>query len=65
MIGLKVVTVDDLELGRVDNILATGANDVLVVSGERERLIPYVTGQVVREIDLDKGLIRVDWDADF
>lgn len=64
LIGLKVVTLDGVELGVVDHLLETGANDVVVVQGERERLLPYVD-QVIREVDLDGGLMRVDWDPDF
>jgi 16S rRNA processing protein RimM len=63
--GLDVVTVDGAPLGKVSHLFATGANDVLVVSGERERLIPYVTGQFVKKVDLDAGCITVDWDEDF
>lgn len=63
--GLRVLTVDGVELGTVDHLFATGANDVLVVKGERQRLIPFVKNQVVREIELEQGLVRVDWDADF
>lgn len=62
--GLKVVNVDGIELGRVSHLFDTGANDVLVVIGERERLIPYI-GTVVQAVDLAAGIIRVDWDADF
>jgi 16S rRNA processing protein RimM len=54
-----------MELGRVDHLFETGANDVLVVLGERERLIPYVWGEVIRSVDLDAGLLVVDWDPDF
>lgn len=64
LIGLKVVTLDGVELGVVDHLLETGANDVVVVRGERERLLPYVD-QVIREVDLDGGLLRVDWDPEF
>jgi 16S rRNA processing protein RimM len=46
-------------------MLETGANDVIVVKGDRERLIPYVTEQVVKSVDLDKQQMIVDWDADF
>lgn len=61
--GLTVVnTVGDL-LGQVRYLFETGANDVLVVQGERERLLPYVKN-VVLEVDLEKGQILVDWDAD-
>lgn len=62
--GLKVVNLAGIELGRVSYLIDTGANDVLVVAGEHERLIPY-TREAVREIDLAAGIIRVDWDADF
>ncbi len=63
--GLDVVTVDGVELGKVSHLIATGANDVLVVRGERERLIPFVTRQFVRDVDLDAGRITVDWDPEF
>ncbi len=63
--GLEVKTLDDVLLGKVDHIEATGANDVLVVKGERERLIPYVLDHIVHEVDLDAGFMRVDWDPDF
>jgi 16S rRNA processing protein RimM len=63
--GLAVVTVDGVDFGKVSHLFATGANDVLVVQGERERLIPFVTGQFVKEVDLKTGRITVDWDPEF
>lgn len=65
LIGLRVVTLDGVTLGRVERLIETGANDVLVVTGERERLIPYIREQVIDTIDLAVGEIRVDWDPDF
>lgn len=62
--GLQVRTRDGAELGRVDHLFETGANDVMVVRGERERLIPYVDGVVI-EVDLAHRTITVDWDPDF
>ncbi len=59
-----------VSLGRVADLLATGANDVLVVTGskdsldQRERLIPYVD-HVIVNVDLENSLIEVDWDPDF
>ncbi|MGQ0749924.1 MAG: ribosome maturation factor RimM [Betaproteobacteria bacterium] len=64
LIGLKVVNVAGVELGRLARILETGSNDVLVVEGERERLIPFIEG-VVREVDLAAGVMRLDWRADY
>jgi len=50
----------------VSHLFATGANDVLVVrDGERERMIPFVLEQFVKEVDLDSGRIVVDWDPEF
>ena len=63
--GLKVVTTDGVDLGVVDHLIDTGANDVLVVKGDRERLIPYVRQDVVTKLDLENGLLEVDWDPDF
>lgn len=69
--NLNVVTESDEVLGRVDYLIATGANDVLVVKGtadsidKRERLIPYLPDQVIKEINLETGTMRVDWDPEF
>lgn len=65
LIGLQVETIDGTELGRIDHLLETGANDVLVVLGDRERLIPWIPEEVVREIDPEQGRMVVDWDPEF
>jgi len=65
LIGLTVVNREDITLGQVDHLLETGANDVLVVKGERERLIPFLPEQVVVDVDLAQSVLRVDWDEDF
>ena len=65
LLGLMVETVEGVVLGPVHRLLETGANDVLVVTGTRERLIPYVPGSVIRDVDLEHGVIRVDWDPEF
>jgi 16S rRNA processing protein RimM len=62
--GLKVVRRDGTELGQVAYLMETGANDVLVVQGESERLIPFVQEKVILGVDLAKGVISVDWDWD-
>ena len=62
--GLRVVHRDGTELGKVAYLLETGANDVMVVQGEQERLIPFVLDTVILGVDLDKGEIEVDWEWD-
>ena len=65
LVGLQVVTLDGVDLGRVERLFETGANDVVVVQGERERLLPWLRGSVIHEIDLAAGRLRVDWDPEF
>ncbi len=62
LIGLDVITKDGNSLGEVIDILETGANDVLVVKGETEHLVPYIKS-VVLKVDLNAHQILVDWEA--
>jgi len=65
LIGLPVQNLQGEMLGVVDNLLETGANDVLVVQGEHgELLIPFIES-VVQAVDLGGRMIRVDWQADY
>jgi 16S rRNA processing protein RimM len=64
LIGLNVVSKAGQDFGRLISIIETGANDVLVVQGERERLIPFIA-EVIGEVDLEAGVMRVNWDADY
>ena len=76
LIGLEVLDETGEPLGVVRKMIETGANDVMVVrpglpalsagasSGSSpgpDRIIPFLTGDVVREVDLDAGRIRVSW----
>ncbi len=63
--GCRVVNADRYDFGIVKRILATGANDVLVVAGQRETLIPFVQGSYVLEVDLEARRILVDWQPDY
>jgi 16S rRNA processing protein RimM len=65
LVGLEVRLAGGESFGKVQGLMATGANDVLVVKGERERLVPFIQGQVIKGVDLDAGIITVDWDPDF
>jgi 16S rRNA processing protein RimM len=65
LIGLAVVNEQGESLGKVDSLLETGAHQVLVVrDGEVERLLPFV-GEVVKDVDVAGGCIRVAWDLDW
>ena len=59
MVGLEAILTDGRRLGRVEEVLATGANDVLVVRcGETEVLVPVIE-DVVKTIDLASGRLVV------
>jgi len=64
LVGLSVQNLQAQHFGRITEVFATGANDVLVVKGEekgsRERLIPF-TAQVVQQVDLAAKRMVVDW----
>ena len=62
LIGLDVVSVAGDRVGRVENLMATGANDALIVrDGEAESLIPFI-GPVIKDVDLGRSVIVVDWE---
>jgi len=72
LIGAQVVNLKGYHLGQVIDLMETGSNDVLVVKanasdafGTKERLIPFIDEQVIKQIDLETRQIEVDWDPGF
>jgi 16S rRNA processing protein RimM len=63
--GLRVVTLEGVELGIVSHLFSTGANDVMMVQGERERMLPFARPDYVHSVDFETGVITVDWDPEF
>ena len=64
LIGMKVVHLDGTVLGTIESMLETGAHDVMVLTGDQERLIPFVKDKIVLGVDLAKRLVSVDWEWD-
>jgi 16S rRNA processing protein RimM len=64
LVGLEVVNQQHESLGIIDGLLETGANDVLIVKGEVERLIPYVE-TVILDVDMQAKRMTVDWQRDY
>lgn len=63
--GLTVINLAGERLGSVNRVMATGANDVLILDGSDRRMIPFVANKIVQRVDLAAGEIVVDWDASF
>ncbi len=59
LIGLTVIDAGGRRLGRVTEILATGANDVFVVREGAEEILVPGTEEVVTDVDLASGTMRV------
>lgn len=62
--GLEVRNRRGEVLGEVDYVMATGGNDVLVLTGGGDRLIPFAR-PVLQEVDLDAATIVVDWETSY
>lgn len=69
--GLKVVNVAGQLLGRIDCLMETGANDVMIVKpcdgglDKHQRLIPWLPDRVVLKVDIESNTVQVDWEADY
>jgi len=64
LLGLEVVNGRGEVLGVVKRLFTNGAQDVMELSGERERLLPWVPA-VVKKVDLLNKQIEVEWKADW
>jgi 16S rRNA processing protein RimM len=64
LVGLEVVNEQGVVLGVVKQMSSNGAHDVMEVAGERTRLLPFVPAYI-RQVDLQKKRIEVEWGADW
>jgi 16S rRNA processing protein RimM len=59
ILGMKVATEGGKEIGKVREIFRTGANDVYVVEGKRGEILLPATEEVIRSIDVKRGMMKV------
>ena len=66
LIGLQVSNLEGENLGVIDSMFETGANDVMVLTGVdgTELLIPYLLGGTVVMVNLVEQTMTVDWQVD-
>ena len=69
--GLIVKNLNDTILGEIKGSMGKKSNEVLIVHGckesidDKERLIPYIKQEFIKEISLEENYIIVDWPEDF
>ena len=74
LVGMEVVNCQGVVLGRIEDLISTGAHEVLCVRAEsesgqggssgRERLLPFIAS-VVKTVDMQARSVCVDWQADW
>jgi|NOAtaT_7_FD_contig_31_7649502_length_1005_multi_5_in_0_out_0_2 16S rRNA processing protein RimM len=64
LVGVRVENLAGESLGVVVAVMDNGAQNVLEVEGDRQRLIPFVD-PILRRVDLDADVIVVDWGTDY
>lgn len=65
LLDMQVIDLQGRLLGKVQALQETGANDVMVVQGDGKYLIPWVTEDIVKTVDIETGRIYVDWDPEY
>jgi len=63
--GLQVINQEGVMLGTIDYLFNNGASDVMVIRGDKERLIPYVLDDIIVRVDIANRCLYVNWDAEF
>jgi 16S rRNA processing protein RimM len=69
--GMEVLNQEGVVFGKISRLMETGSNDVLIVKpgagsvDNRERLIPFVTGHIIKDVDIVARRMVVDWEIDF
>jgi 16S rRNA processing protein RimM len=69
--GMEVLNQEGVIFGKISRLMETGSNDVLIVKpsagsvDDRERLIPFVTGHIIKDVDSVARKMVVDWEIDF
>ncbi len=65
LIGCDVVDTLGRRLGKIETLIETGANDVLVVKlGDEEMLIPFIDDVIVK-VDREARLVTANWSGEY
>ena len=63
LVGLSILSSEDKVIGKVESLIETGANDVMVINTSKDEriLIPFVMHEVIQEVNVELKYIKIDW----
>ena len=64
LLGVTVETDTGVVLGKIIEMKDTGANDVMIIKGDKRHLVPFID-HVLKSVDIANQKIIVDWDHEF
>ena len=61
--GLSVLSSEDKVIGKIESLIETGANDVMVINTSKDEriLIPFVMHEIIKEVNVELNYIKIDW----
>ena len=63
LVGLSVLDSEEEAIGKVESLIATGANDVMVINTSKDErvLVPFVMHEIIKEVNVELNYIKIDW----
>ena len=63
LVGLSVLNSEEKVIGKIESLIETGANDVMVIITLKDEriLIPFVMHEIIKEVNVELSYIKIDW----
>ena len=63
LVGLSVLSSEEEVIGKIESLIATGANDVMVINTSKDErvLVPFVMHEIIKEVNVELSYIKIDW----
>ena len=63
LVGLSVLNSEEKVIGKIESLIETGANDVMVINTAKDErvLVPFVMHEIIKEVNVELNYIKIDW----
>ena len=63
LVGLSVLSSEEKVIGKIESLIETGANDVMVINALKDEriLVPFVMHEIIKEVNVELNYIKIDW----